>query len=127
MRVVKDRKMRKKKVSGTALEAFSYFFLQYRKPVLLNIQIEGFIDLLGYIFPVLFPLSDTFGQKVFDLSVDGTEVVFRPCGQGIVKLCRKPQRDLLFLSHERSFLSVEATGVHDRLGFLVAAQYDQKI
>ena len=86
MRVVKDRKMRKKKVSGTALEAFSYFFLQYRKPVLLNIQIEGFIDLLGYIFPVLFPLSDTFGQKVFDLSVDGTEVVFRPCGQGIVKL-----------------------------------------
>lgn len=101
--------------------------LQCRKHVLLDIQIEGFIDLLGYIFPVLFSLSDTFGQKVFDLSVDGTEVVFRPCGQGIVKLCRKPQRDLLFLSHERSFLSVEAAGVYDRLRFLVAAQYDQKI
>ncbi len=44
--------------------------------------------MVGDIFSVLFPLSDTFGQQIFDLAVDGTEIVFRPRGNGVVKFFR---------------------------------------
>ena len=52
---------------------------------------------LVYIFPVFIVLAHTKGQKVFDLPVHRAKVFFGPCGNGVIELRRKPQRELLFL------------------------------
>ena len=67
--------------------------------VLSDVDIERLIQLVGHVFPILFSLPDALGQEVLDLSVDGTEVVLGPRGDGVIKLRRKPERDLFFLSH----------------------------
>ncbi len=49
-----------------------------------NVKFRLFIEVFRYIFTVFSALFDAFRQKIFDLSVHGTEVVFRPCGDRIV-------------------------------------------
>ena len=46
---------------------------------------------------ILFSLLDTFREKIFDLSVHGTEIILCPRGDRGVKLGGKAQRHLLFL------------------------------
>ena len=60
------------------------------------VQLGWFVQILGYVFPVLFPLADAFGEQVFDLSVYGAEIVFCPSCYGIVQFFRQSQRHLLF-------------------------------
>ena len=62
----------------------------------LDVDFQRLIQILRDIFPILFPLTDTFGQKIFDLPVHGTEIIFCPLGNFIVKALREPQRDLFF-------------------------------
>ena len=66
---------------------------------LFDVDVQGFVELGGHIFAVLLSLPDALGQEVFDLSVDGTEVVLCPCGDGVIELRRKSERDLFLLSH----------------------------
>ena len=43
-----------------------------------------------------FPFLDTFRQQVFDLAVDGAEIILRPLGQFLPQGGRHPQQKLLF-------------------------------
>lgn len=49
------------------------------------------------VFSVFLALPHALGQQVFDLAVDGAEIVLRPSGNGVIKLDGKPERDLFFL------------------------------
>lgn len=64
---------------------------------LFNIQFGWDIQLVGNILTVLLSLSDAFRQKIFDLPVDGTEVVLCPCGNCIIELSRKAKGNLFFV------------------------------
>lgn len=64
---------------------------------LFNIQLWRDIDFVGDIFAVFLPLTDAFGQKIFDLTVDRAEIVLCPSSDGVVELCGQAERNLLFL------------------------------
>ncbi len=67
--------------------------------VLFNIKFRRFVQLMRNRHSVFLALLDTFRQKIFYLSVDRTEIVFCPCGNSIIQLCRQPERNLFFLCH----------------------------
>ena len=46
------------------------------------------------VFPILFSLADTFCQQIFDLSVDGPEIVLRPGCDRVIELFGQSERDL---------------------------------
>lgn len=60
------------------------------------IQLGWDVELIGNVFSVLFTLTDTLGQEIFDLSVHRTEVILCPCGDSIIQLRRQAERDLFF-------------------------------
>ncbi len=62
-----------------------------------NIQFRRFIQMFRHIFPVFLPLPHTFRQEILDLAIDGTEIILRPRGDGVVQFGGQPQRDLFFL------------------------------
>ena len=66
---------------------------------LFDIDIERLVDFVRYIFSVFLSLADTFGQKIFDLPVDRSEIILRPGGNVVVQLFRQPQRNLLLFCH----------------------------
>ena len=61
-----------------------------------DVQLWGDVDLVGDVFAVLFALADTFGEKVFDLTVHRTKIIFGPSGDGGVELGGEAEGDLLF-------------------------------
>lgn len=63
----------------------------------LKIRFRRDVRLIGDIFLILPALSDTFRQKIFNLSVYGAEIVFRPGGNGVVQFRGQAQGDLLFV------------------------------
>ncbi len=87
---------------------------------------ERLVDGIRDIFAVLFALLDALSQKVFDLTVDRSEIVLRPRGNGGIQLFRQSKRQLFFLiiRHRRS---IQAAGVNDGLRVAVAAEYDEQI
>ena len=62
----------------------------------LEIELGRNVDLIGDVFAVLFALADTFGEKVFDLTVHRTKIIFGPSGDGGVELGGQAQGHLLF-------------------------------
>ena len=52
----------------------------------LEIELGRQVDLFAEVLTVLFPLAHAFGQQIFDLAIDGTEIVLRPGGDGVVEL-----------------------------------------
>ena len=54
--------------------------------ILFDVQLWGDVDLIGDVFAVLFPLAHTFGEKVFDMTVHRTKIIFGPSGDGGVEL-----------------------------------------
>lgn len=50
-----------------------------------NVKLGRDVDLVGNVLPVLLALAHAFRKQIFDLSVYGTEVVFRPCGNCIIQ------------------------------------------
>ena len=54
--------------------------------LLQKVQFEGFVQFVGAIAAVFTPLLDAFRQQILNLTVNGTEIVFGPGGDGIVKL-----------------------------------------
>ena len=64
--------------------------------ILFDIQFRRHIDLVRDILAVLFALPHALRQQIFDLPVHGTEIIFCPLGNFIVKALREPQRDLFF-------------------------------
>ncbi len=68
------------------------------------------------------PFLDTFGQQIFDLSVDRSKIVLSPCRQRLIELGRKAKRDLL-LFHTL----IQAARVDNGLGVAIAAKHHQKI
>ena len=62
----------------------------------MHVQLRRYVQFVGNVFPVLFPLTDTFTQKVLDLSVHGAEIVLRPSGDRGVELGGKTKGDLFF-------------------------------
>lgn len=68
--------------------------------IFLNVQLDSLIQCLRYIFPVLLPLLHAFRQKIFDLTVNGTEIIFGPGGKLGIELGGDPQGNLfLFFCH----------------------------
>ena len=92
----------------------------------LEIELRRHVDLFADVLTVLFPLAHTFGQQIFDLAIDGTEIVLRPGGDGGVELGRKAQRNLLFGVVVHVGL-IEASRVDDGLRVAVAAEHDEQI
>ena len=82
--------------------------------------------MIGDIFSVFLSLPDTFGEKVFNLSVDGAKVVLCPGGNGRIKFGGQPQRNLLFFLSLCHIL-VQTAGVDYRLGIVVAAEHHEKV
>ncbi len=64
-----------------------------------NVEFRRLVDLFTHVFPILFPLSHTFGKEVFNLSVYGPEIILRPCRNLGVELIRQSQGNLFLLSH----------------------------
>ena len=91
---------------------------------LFDIDIERLVDFVRYILSVFLSLADTFGQKVFDLPVDRSEIILRPGGNVVVQFLRQPQRNLLLFCHKRL---IQTAGIDDRLCVPVAAEHNQKI
>ena len=91
--------------------------------MLFNIKFYRLVDRIGNVFAVFLALLDALGQKIFDLPVDRTEIILRPRSYGIVQLCRKAQRDLLFLCHR----SVQTARIDDGLRVLAAAEHDEQV
>ena len=57
------------------------------------------VKLLRMILAALFlALAYTFCQQILNLSVDRTEIILRPCGNGGVQLGRQAQWHLLLLT-----------------------------
>ena len=71
----------------------------------LDVDIQRFIQMFGYIFAVFPALPDTFREEILDLSVDRAEIVLRPGGDIVIQLFREPERNLfLFLFiHKQHF------------------------
>ena len=55
-----------------------------------------FILIFCKVFTAFFAPPDTFGQKIFDLPVYRTEIIFRPRGNIRIKLMRQPEQYLFF-------------------------------
>ena len=66
-------------------------------PFVSDVKFGWNINFLSDVFAVLLALTYTFRQQVFNLSVDGTEVIFCPCGNCVVQFRRKSKRYLLFV------------------------------
>ena len=64
-----------------------------------DFEIWRLVDFIRDIFSALFVLPDAFGQNVFDLTVDRTEVLLRPRRELVVQLFGQAQRYLLLLRH----------------------------
>ena len=64
---------------------------------LFDIELWRNIQFVRDIFPVFFALTNTFREQIFDLSVHGSEIILRPCGDCRIELWGKAQRHLLFL------------------------------
>lgn len=63
----------------------------------LNIQFGWYIQFIGNIFSVLFPLSDAFAEQIFDLSVHRAKIILCPGGNCRIELGGEAERNLLFL------------------------------
>ena len=93
-------------------------------------DIERLVDGIGNVLSVFLPLFYAFCQQILDLTVDGTEIILCPRGNGVVKLRGESQRDLFFLTvgHGKSqTLSVKASGVDYGLSVLVSAEDNEEI
>lgn len=64
----------------------------------LYIQFRRFVQGFGYIFPILFPLSDALGEQVFDLSVEGAKIVLRPGGKLFIQAGGDTEGNLLLFA-----------------------------
>ena len=117
----KNRSIAKKGVKTA--DAVS-LLLKYRW-ILFNVQFDWLIEMLRNIFTVLFTLSDAFGEKIFNLSVNGTEIVLCPGCQLIIQRFRHAERDLLlrFFCHDL----IQTSAVYDRLSVFVSAKNNQQI
>ena len=51
------------------------------------------LEIMRYPVPAVYP-SDTFGEQIFNLPVYGAEIILRPGCNLVIKLGRKPERDL---------------------------------
>lgn len=56
--------------------------------ILLNVDIQRLIQMLRYIFAVFLALPDTFREEIFNLSVDGTEIILGPGSDIIIQFFR---------------------------------------
>ena len=65
---------------------------------LFDIEIRFFVEMFGNVFSVFFALFDAFRKKVFDLAVNGAEIILRPCCDVIIQLIIESQR-YLFSGH----------------------------
>ena len=52
----------------------------------LDVDIQRFIQMFGYIFAVFLSLPDTFREEIFNLSVDGAKIILGPGGDSIIEL-----------------------------------------
>lgn len=63
------------------------------------------LEIMRYPVPAVYPscrkrishflaLADTFGEQIFNLPVYGAEIILRPGCNLVIKLGRKPERDL---------------------------------
>ena len=100
----------------------------------LEIELGRNVDLLADVFAVLFPLAHALGQKILDLAVDGAEIVLCPGGDGGVELGGQAQGHLLFgvvvhgsLPKSSAAQLIQAAGVDDGLGIVVAAQHHEQV
>lgn len=62
-----------------------------------DVKVGWDIELLRYRLAIFFALADTFGEKILNLPIHRTEIVFRPSCNGRIQAGRQPQWDLLFL------------------------------
>ena len=101
--------------------------------ILFDVQLWGDVDLIGDVFAVLFALADTFGEKVFDLTVHRTKIIFGPSGDGGVELGGEAEGICFLPSFFGSAMDaslpylIETAGVDDGLGIVVAAEDHQKV
>ena len=100
----------------------------------LEIELGRDVDLLADVFAVLFPLAHALGQKILDLAVDRAEIVLCPGGDGGVELGGQAQGHLLFgvvvhgsLPKSSVARLIQAAGVDDGLGVVVAAEHHQQV
>ena len=72
---------------------------QGRKPLQESFQIELWRDVqrIRRVAAVLLSLAHALGEQIFDLPVDGAEIILSPGGDGLIELWRQTQRNLLFL------------------------------
>ena len=84
---------------GVDLDVGVYFkpSFDHIHSTVLNIQLGRNIDLIRDVFPILFSLSDAFGEQIFDLTVHRAKIILCPGGNGGVELGGEAQRKLLFL------------------------------
>ena len=92
--------------------------------ILFYIKFGRNVNLVRYIFAVLFALAHTLGQKIFYLSVDAAKIILCPGGYCIIQFCRYSQRYLFFVVCHNL---VQAACVNDRLGIVVAAKHYQQV
>ena len=93
--------------------------------MLLDIQLRREIDLLADIFAVLFSLAHALAEQVFDLPVDGAEVILRPRGERGIEPGTQAQGNLFLLLIVHGL--IKAAGVDDGLCVVVAAEDDQQV
>ena len=67
--------------------------------MLFNVELGRFIQVLGDVFAVFLALAYAFRQQVFDLPVDGAEIILCPGSDLGIKRFRNAQRDLFFFCH----------------------------
>ncbi len=53
-----------------------------------NLDIQRCVYLLSNVLTVLFALFNAFGEEIFNLSVDGAEIILSPSGKGVIELFR---------------------------------------
>ena len=64
-------------------------FIRERSLALLsNIQFGRYVQFVGNVLAVFLALTHAFGKQIFNLSVDRTEIVFRPRRDCIVQFWR---------------------------------------
>ena len=59
-------------------------FIRFR----FNLDIQRCVYLLSNVLTVLFALFNAFGEEIFNLSVDGAEIILSPSGKGVIELFR---------------------------------------
>lgn len=65
-----------------------------------DINVLGCVYLFADVAAILPALFYALGKQVFDLTVDGAEIRFRPRGEIVIQLFGQSQRDLLLNAHQ---------------------------